>query len=273
MRIGVIGLGLIGGSIAKAWHAAGHEVYGYDVDAASIGLAVEEKVIQPLTEWRQWTPLVEQIVLATPLAGVVPWIEALTAVQRHQPGWLIDVSSVKTGVVQTLANVSPPWAGLSLHPMAGREHRGYRASDAQLFQGFVCAVIDDRVTKLPQTLINQWMAVLGCRPVVVSPDDHDKMVAAVSHLPYLVSAALLSAIGREPEQVLSLAGSGFRDTTRVGASDPQLWEEIVLANVNPVRQVLSQYLTVLEQCQEDLEHGRFPDILRQAPLVRQAISF
>ncbi len=270
MKVGVIGLGLIGGSIAKAWRKQGYTVFGYDTDVRSLGLAIEDGVVEDVRDWTHWLDLVDEVVVATPLATVPGWITALSARPRRRPGIMVEVGSVKGPLMASLYALKAPWSFLSLHPMAGKESRGYASSQAELFGGYACAVIDAHVPT-DEDVMQRWMQVLGTRPVVVTADTHDTMVAQVSHLPYLIAAALLYSVGDPSAPSLQLAGSGFRDTTRVGASDPELWQEILVANRRPIQQALNQYSRLLEEFLDALEKGESlpgKDIIAQ---VRQAI--
>ena len=271
MKIGVIGLGLIGGSIAKAWRSKGHEVYGYDNDQGSVTRAIGDGVIEPEWEWRQWVSRVDHVVVATPVATVAQWIRDITIVGREGPGVLVDISSVKTPILTALQQVSSPWQAVSFHPMAGSELRGYAASRRDLFSGFACAVIVGDLPPPPREIVSQWMTVLEMHAESVTAAEHDAMVAAVSHLPYIISAALLAAVAAENPMAGRLAGSGFRDTTRVGASDPGLWDEILRANRNEVQKALGHYQRLLAQCQEDLSQDRFPALLRDCPQKRHEL--
>lgn len=270
MNVGVIGLGLIGGSIAKAWREHGYTVFGYDADPATLSMAIAEGVVENVRGWEAWIDEADDVVVATPLSTVPGWIQSLGLRPRRHAGILVEVGSVKSPLMPSLDNLKPPWSFLSLHPMAGKESRGYASSQARLFTGHACAVIDGQNAPDPHA-IQRWMEVLGTRPVVVTAGEHDTMVAEVSHLPYLIAAALLYSIGDPSAPALQLAGTGFIDTTRVGASDPGLWQEILAANRVPIGKALGQYSRTLEEFRDSLEAGeRLPglDIITR---VRQAI--
>ncbi|MCL5972569.1 MAG: prephenate dehydrogenase/arogenate dehydrogenase family protein [Firmicutes bacterium] len=269
MKIGVIGLGLIGGSIAKAWRSKGYEVYGYDNDHDSVAAAMADGVIEAVWDWRQWLPRIDHVAVATPVAAVGQWIRDITTVGRERPGVLVDISSVKSPILPAMQQLSPPWQAVSLHPMAGSELRGYAASRADLFSGFACAVIVEDLPPAPGDVVKQWMQVLEMYAEPVAAGEHDAMVAAVSHLPYIISASLLVAVNSASPSAGRLAGPGFRDTTRVGASDPGLWDEILRANRSEVQKMLAHYQFILEQCQDDLSQGRFPAMLRDCPNIRR----
>lgn len=270
MTIGVIGLGLIGGSIAKACRVQGHTVFGHDTNVATMARGISEGVVEDLDHWEQWIDLVDEVVVATPLATVPDWIERLASIPRKQAGIIVEVGSVKRPLMPALRRLQAPWSYLSIHPMAGKESRGYAWSEPRLFAGHAAAVIEAEGWAGPAAM-ERWMQILGTRPVVVSADAHDAMVAEVSHLPYLVAAALLYSVGDSGRTSLQLAGTGFRDTTRVGASDPGLWHEILVANRGPILTALTHYSRLLAEFANALEHGEnLPgmDIITQ---VRQAI--
>lgn len=270
MKIGVIGLGLIGGSIAKACKTQGYTVFGYDTNLASMASGVREGVIEDTHSWEQWLDGVDDVVVATPLATVPDWIERVVSRPRQRAGTLVEVGSVKRPLMPALHRLQSPWSYLSIHPMAGKESRGYGWSHPRLFVGHATAVIDAEGWA-GTDVMERWMQILGTRPVVVSAEAHDAMVAEVSHLPYLVAAALLYTVGDSNRASLQLAGTGFRDTTRVGGSDPGLWHEILVANRGPILHALRHYARSLDAFTNALEQGEnLPgmDIIAE---VRQAI--
>ncbi len=238
MKIGLVGCGLIGGSILKALQGSGHDIYAWDqndetnVQVAAAGLA---QVDSPDT----WAGIVDAVVLGVPMDFVpqmVSWIVPLM-----NPGsLLVDLSSIKRPVGQALAWALKRVRVLSLHLMAGREISGFEQSDASLFRGCPAAVVDvgGAISELQSGV--WWCQTLGAQePTVWGLEDHDAAMAWVSHLPYLVSQALGQAVAHGPHGVANLAGPGFRDTTRVGRTDPSQLEPFLKANAAEVRRALA----------------------------------
>lgn len=274
MNIGVIGLGLIGGSVARAASRAGWTVYASDVDPDSLRQAQDDGVIEAETEWTRWIQHVEQVVVAVPIGYVAEWILRVAAAAGGAPLVIVDVSSVKAPLADVFGQVSPPVDVLSLHPMAGREVRGYAHSRADLFSGHPCAVIRSGDKAPDPGVVDRWMALLGTAPRIMTIEEHDRVVGVVSHLPYLASAALLDTVARRHRDVpgwAKMAGSGFLDTTRIGASDPGLWREILSANREAVVEAFDEYARVVREWADALAEGRWPEGLDGAAAVRRRI--
>ncbi|MCL6562412.1 MAG: prephenate dehydrogenase/arogenate dehydrogenase family protein [Firmicutes bacterium] len=266
--IGVIGLGLIGGSVAKAYLKAGHRVYGYDPDPATRHLAAADGV-RTEEDWPQWVDEVSLLFLAAPLSFIAEWLRRLAEVAR-QPKVVAELSSVKTPLLGALGGLPPHLAPLALHPMAGKERSGYGASEANLFRGARCAVVPVPGRPTP-AVVGEVMAVLGMHAVVVEAQAHDQAVAVSSHLPYLVAATLLSVAGSASGPWRALVGPGFLDTTRAGAAPLSLFGPIVAANREAVLPVLEEYRAALERLIEALKAGAPLDPIVSATSVRAGL--
>lgn len=272
MRIGIIGLGLMGGSIAKAARVANWTVFASDVDPRVLSSAHAEGIIEEETDWFQWISSVHAVVLAVPINQVAVWVERIQTRMKGagSPPYLVDISSVKGPLLATFENLEPPWGVLSIHPMAGKEQRGYEHSDANLFRGFPCAAVAVNGS-LDYDALTEWMGVLGTYPLVVAASIHDRIVSLVSHLPYLVSAALLATIARNGEELqwTTLVGSGFLDTTRVGASDFDLFREIVEANRSAVSEGFHAFRLLIDRWDDSMQQGQWPPELDETPQIRR----
>ena len=274
--IGIVGLGLIGGSAAKAFGQAGFSVYGYDLDDATMDKAHSESVIvNRAVDWRDWADSVDWVVMAMPLARVTRWL-ALWAEQVMRAQVIIDVSSVKGSVLPALSALPDRFTPVCLHPMAGRELTGYAASRADLFRGHVCAVIPVPHRELaPESLVNEILQVLGMHPYATDGTMHDQVAALVSHLPYLVSAALLVTAERAGQPLSGwqrMAGPGFMDTSRVGSSSPDLWTEILNQNREAVLPVLDVFSEVIANWNQELRRELPLAELNTAPAIRSRVE-
>ncbi len=236
-QLGLIGCGLMGGSFALALKRAGlvKRVVGYskspstterarqmgviDVEAPSALLAVSGA---------------DLVLLAVPVAATETTLKAI----RHliTPAMLVmDVGSTKRDVVDAARRVLRDQVGsfVPAHPITGREVSGVEHADAELYAGkqVILTPIERTLTAQLQKATETWTA-LGCQVVNMAPEAHDAAFAAVSHLPHLIAFALMNAISGQPQgsEYLGLAGPGFRDFTRIAASDPQIWRDILMAN-------------------------------------------
>ncbi len=255
-RIAVIGAGLVGGSVASAARAAGAHVTLTDRDAdvrvraAAAGLAdvVVDDIVTAVTD-------AELVVAAVP-AAVAPAV--LAEVARHAPrsALLTDVASLKGRLVPEVeallaaADLGPE-RFVGGHPMAGSERSGPEAADATLFQGATWVLTPtERTDPAALTRTSAVLRDLGARVLALEPALHDQLVAVTSHLPQVAASALADVAAettsRLGEAVLAVAGGGFRDTTRIAASDPDLWVGILGGNRAAV-------LTALDALRERLD--------------------
>lgn len=265
--VGVIGLGLIGGSAAKAFRARGYTLYGYDRQPETHRLALGDGTVIGENRWQNWIDEVQTVIVATPLETVGDWLNALARVGRR-PQTVVELSSVKGPLLPALSALPERLTPLSLHPMAGSERSGYGESSAGLFQGFPCAVVTVPGRETPLESVDEILEVWGMHPVYIDGKDHDRVVAAVSHLPYLVAAALLVASERAGEDIpqwTRLVGPGFWDTTRVGASNAELFETIVRFNQPQLLPVLDEFLQILGMWRDRLAEGKSIGDLKNDP--------
>lgn len=234
-RLAVLGVGLLGGSIAKAVRAAdlAREVVGIGRDLGRMQPALREGVLaaattDPATGVRDC----DFIVLAAPVLANTRLLEAVWAA-ADSAALVTDVGSTKSDVVAVARRLAAarPLGFVGSHPMAGSERSGYGVARADLFQGANVIVTPTETTE-PRALkgVTQFWEALGARVSTLDPEIHDRVVAGISHLPHLVAFALVDAVTRFEPEALAFAARGFRDTTRVAASDPTVWTEIFLAN-------------------------------------------
>lgn len=198
----------------------------------------------------------ETVVVCAPLEATE---EVLAEIAPHLgPGTVVtDVGSVKASVVAAAERLVPPHARfVGAHPMAGSEKEGIEAADLRLFDGAVVVV-----TPTPRTdpaaleeVRRTWRAA-GAIVVQMSPEEHDRLVAAISHLPHLVSSALVNAVGdaaAADPRTLELAAGGFRDTTRIASAPSALWRSIFASNAPAVREVLALFRRRLDELEAAL---------------------
>jgi prephenate dehydrogenase len=226
----VIGAGLIGTSVALALRGQGAAVWLSDCDPAAVGLAAGMGAGRPLPDGGPPDGPAGVAVLAVPPASVAP---CLAAAQRQRLArCYTDVASVKE-----LPLAAARQLGCDLktyvpgHPLSGRERAGAASARADLFLGRPWAICP-----APETapdcveMVRELAGACGAQPAVLSPADHDRWVALVSHVPHLVAAAVAAGLESAPDVALALAGPGLRDVTRIAAGDAGLWTQILAAN-------------------------------------------
>ncbi len=232
--VGVVGLGQLGGSLAAALAAAGRQVTGWDVDPAAREAAAARGV-------RIARELTGVVVLAVPLPAMAAALEGLDV---DPDATVTDLGSVKAPV---LAELGPALGGRYVggHPMCGTERSGHEATDPGLFTGARWALCLEPGTELPRWLrVAEVALAVGAEVVPATAAEHDDAVAAVSHVPHLLAAALAAAAGEAGPLALALAAGSFRDGTRVIGSDPGFVTAMVQGNAGPTTAALAR---VLEQ--------------------------
>jgi prephenate dehydrogenase len=233
----VVGLGQLGGSLAAALAAGGRPVAGWDVDPAARAAAEARGV-------RITRQLAGVVVLAVPLGAMAG---ALDDLDVAPDATITDVGSVKRPVAATLG-ARFPGRFVGGHPMCGTERSGFAAVDPGLFTGARWAVCLDDGTELPRWLRVAELAIaVGAEVVPTTSAEHDAAVAAVSHVPHLLAAALAAAAGEAGPLALALAAGSFRDATRVAGSDPAFVSAMVEGNAAAVRTALDGVLAQLDR--------------------------
>nr|WP_280101498.1 prephenate dehydrogenase/arogenate dehydrogenase family protein [Stackebrandtia nassauensis] len=253
MDIGVVGLGLIGGSLLRRAHAAGFRVSGFDADAATREAARQAgyEVADALAGLAD----ARLLVLAVPLPALATVLPELSG----YGGLLTDVTSVKEPVTRLVARHCPSVRFVAGHPMAGKETSGFAAADADLFEGRVWVACLDEDTDLDDWLrLAETACALGARVVPATVAEHDTAAARISHVPHVLAAAL-SLLAADPLSRALGAGS-FADGTRVAQSSPELAAAMCAGNAGPVAAELRRLVEELAEAGNRLgDHDAFRD--------------
>ncbi|MFI5035781.1 MAG: prephenate dehydrogenase/arogenate dehydrogenase family protein [Acidimicrobiales bacterium] len=269
-RAHVVGLGLIGASVARALTAAGWTATGQDADARAEADARSSAVVVP----GGLDGDVTLVVVATPAGAVADVARAVLSAQSRDDLVVTDVAGVKSGIVDAVGDAR----FLGGHPMAGSEQRGLAGARADLFRG--CTWV---LTPTPETSPRTYSTLhgilreIGATVVAVGPEDHDRLVALASHVPHLVAGALMNEAARAAEEdavLLQLAAGGFRDMTRVAAGDPSIWPDVLFENRAAVSRALASLEQRLAALRSALDHGERPVIeqsLRAAAQSRRRL--
>ena len=277
-RVAIVGLGLIGGSLGMALrrYRPGVEVIGVARRQETAQLAVDIAAVSRAGVDLAAIRDADLVVLAGPLAITDSILEAC---RRHlAPGARVtDVGSVKQSVVRhalgALDTARNPFLGG--HPMAGKEVSGIEHAEPDLFAGRAW-VFTPHTAGAAEPFADFLEAVeaIGAHPLNLSPEEHDRYVALVSHVPFLVSSAYLLAVGREPDwqRASELASSGFRDISRLGAGDSEMYAAITGANREEVLRAWKSLQAVLQEVERAIETadgGSLLDLLLAARRTRQ----
>lgn len=253
-RVTIIGIGLIGGSLAGAIKSKGlaDRIIGVDEDEEATRQALEMKLIDDAS--RDWKASVEGsdlVVLSTPVGVLVEIAQKVLPYLR--PGSILtDVGSVKAFFLAEVEPLLPK--GVSLvggHPIAGTERSGVTASTPTLFEGTKCVLTPTPQTS-PEALkkVSRLWRKVGAEVIEMDPEAHDRALAAVSHLPHMVAYSLVNAVAElaeEDRRMFVLPGGGFRDFTRVASSHPVMWRDICLFNGENILRGIDRFQSLLDQ--------------------------
>lgn len=231
-RIAIIGVGLIGGSIGLAVRKRGlaKEVVGIFRHSSTMRRALRHKAIDTGTmDIAQGVKGADMVIICSPVHAI-PALARQAARFVKAGAVITDVGSTKSWIVGRMEKLlaKSPAMFVGSHPMAGSERTGVEFARADLFDGSPCIVTKTARTgsRALAKVAGFWKA-LGARTRTMAPGEHDRMVALISHLPHVVAFSLAGAV---PERSLDYAAEGFRDTTRIASSDPELWADIFMTN-------------------------------------------
>jgi prephenate dehydrogenase len=265
-RVAVLGTGLMGTSIAMAAARAGDEVAGWDVDPATAARAAAAAGFVERPTLEAAVADAELVVVSTPIPAIAE--VAAAALAAATDAVVIDVGSIKGSVLREVAAAAA--AGdlprfVPSHPMGGSERSGPEHAAPSVVDGIVWVLAPAEGTDpAAVAAVERWIGGLGARPVLIAPDRHDRLVAFVSHLPQVAATALMGLAATEEAdepEILLLAAGGFRDLTRLAASDPSLWSSILLANREAIAEAIDFYVDRLQALRDDVLADR-PDAVR-----------
>jgi prephenate dehydrogenase len=258
LHVAIVGLGLMGGSLALALRGRVARLYGIDSDQETRTLALERDVVDEVdSSGDTILPKAELIILATPICAILEMIEQLPALHPGSPV-VVDIGSTKGEVVEALGKLPERFDPLGGHPMCGKERLSLANADPAIFQGAAFAFTPlQRTSPRARVIAEQLATEVGSRPLWLDPITHDRWTAATSHLPYLIASALSLAT---PTEAAPLVGPGFRSTTRVAAQKPAMFLDIVKTNRVNLINGISQFRNELDAIQSCLEGGDFDEL-------------
>lgn len=261
-RVVIIGVGLIGGSIAAALKQLDEAPHVYGIgpreDTLKTALAagaLDDYAVSDDPKADRWLApgASDLVIIATPVSAAREWFERLEAC--HYDGIITDVASTKTVITRIADEVlSDPTRYLPGHPMAGSEVNGFGGARADLFQGAYWILCPEQDTQDEVFLkLHETFSALGARIISISRDQHDSAVAIISHVPHMVASSLVRLWGNhadERKELLRLAAGGFKDTTRIAAGSPELWCGIAMDNSEAIADGMSELRAILKQFED-----------------------
>lgn len=275
MRVALIGCGHIGGSLALALRQAGvtDELVGYDADAAAAGRAVELGICDRVAVSPQAAIAgVAVVIVAVPVRGIVALCSTIASALAGDTV-VTDVGSTKAYVVTGAESVLGG-RFVGGHPIAGTERSGPDAADGALFRGRpVILTPTPRTDPGALARVSELWRAAGARLIEMEPEHHDRVLAAVSHLPHVAAYALAATVGGARGEVgrdlVGLAGGGFTDTTRIASTPPAMWIDVFLDNRDPILELMDQFVNRIAELRAAIEAGDAPQIER---LLREAAA-
>ena len=262
-KMTVIGVGLLGASLAKACKERGlvDEIAGYGRNREDLEKAKALDIIDHCpANLEEAVSDADLIVLCTPVSTIVPLIQNL--ISQVKPGALItDVGSVKGPVVEGADKLVPEGIFfVGSHPIAGGENSGLEASTANLYLDAKCIVTPtEKTDKTALEKISALWQTVGMKVISLPTDEHDFIFGAVSHLPHIVAYALMNTLGvlKTPDNhdITAFSGAGLKDITRIASSDPVMWRDICLSNRNHSLDLIDRFQNKLEKIRSIIEKG------------------
>lgn len=258
LTIGFIGLGLIGGSIAKALKSAMPDIHilAFDIQEDALRLAAEEGIVnQALTAIDSSFSCCDYIFLCAPVSGNDENLRTLK--QYLSPSCLLtDVGSVKSNIHKHIEELGLSGQFIGGHPMAGSERFGYANSKARLLENAYYILTPTK--EVPSEKIQAYRELIlsiGAIPLLLDAKQHDYVTAAVSHLPHIIAASLVNLVEEcdSSEGIMKMiAAGGFKDITRIASSSPHMWQQICLTNTENIIALLDRYTEALAQIRNQL---------------------
>ncbi len=257
-RLAFIGLGLMGGSLALALQGKCAGLQAYDPDADTINLARQRQIVdfasQNAAEALEGADL---IILAAPVCAI---LEGLKTIGEWvgRSAMVMDLGSTKVEIVEAMNSLPERFDPIGGHPMCGKESLGLENAEASLFREAPFALTPmKRTSQHARHMAEQLVEAAGARPVWLDAHTHDRWTAATSHLPYLVAAALTLAV---PEETRPMVGSGFRSTTRIAATHPDMMLDVLETNRENLLRMMAALKSQLDQLEKMLEEAAFEDL-------------
>lgn len=274
-RVAIVGTGFMGASLGLAIKKRGlaKEIVGVGRNENSLRDAVKVGAIdESTTDFRKGIHAADFIVLATPVNAILDILESLKDFRRNVI--ITDLGSTKAAIVDRAEKVlhhSILFVGS--HPLVGSEKRGPLHANAALYEGGTCIMTPtDKTNRLAREKTKHFWSQLGCSVKAMTPQEHDEQMAYISHLPHLAAYALVKIL---PEHSAELATQGLKDTTRVAASDPEMWRDIALSNPKYILKSLDEVVKVLSGMRKSIvtrDREALMDVFKQAKVKRERLE-
>jgi len=276
--IGIIGLGLMGGSLAISLKGRCARIIGFDSHLPSLELALSMKIIDQAEQFdtsgqvhRYRDHTLDILIIATPVSTIIDILQRLPSF-ISSPCIIMDLGSTKRDIVQAMSALPNNFDPIGGHPICGKEKLGLENADANLYQDapFVITLLE-RTTMRAKSATEQIVSAIGANLVEFTAEEHDRALASTSHMPFLLSSALASST---PQAFAPFIGSGFRSTTRIAGTPPHMMMGILKSNRENVLQAIQSFrisLIEIESALQEENYAKLESILDQSRMAYQAI--
>jgi len=266
INFGFVGLGLIGGSIAKALRRAYPESYilAYDINEETRNQAVSELVVNKAVDTiNDDFSLCDYIFLCAPVSDNNDNLLKIANLIKEN-AILTDVGSVKTPITKIIQSSGLESHFIGGHPMAGSERIGYSNSKPSILENaYYILTPSDQVPQTNVIAMQTLIQSIGAIPLILNPDMHDYVTGAISHLPHVISAALVNLVKNEDTKegtMKLIAAGGFKDITRISSSSPVMWQQICLTNKENISVLLGKYIDYLSSIKAEIDRSESGDL-------------
>jgi prephenate dehydrogenase len=277
-HLAVVGLGLMGGSLALALRGCADTITGVDKHPETLHAAIQRGIVDEATDdLKQGVENADVVILSAPVRAILQIVNGRIGAYLRSNTLLVDIGSTKEDICTAMGRLPIGIQAIGGHPMTGKESSGIDASDGALYHNrpfVLCAT--RRTTPAARLRALELVSALGAVPFEMDAHRHDQAVAAISHLPYLLSAALVATVDHEGEQddaVWNLAAGGFRDMSRLAASDLDMMKDILTTNTQAVATQLARFrmhLAMLESMLISKDEAKLMELLQGARAARMA---
>jgi len=261
-NITVIGLGLIGGSLALSLKKYNNnfKITGYDNIPETLSIALYRNIIDKAANSYEDSAVdADLIIIATPVRLIVEVANKIKD-KLKSGAILTDVGSAKLNIVEKMKEILPPDViFIGGHPMAGSENDGVLSAKHDLFlNAFYVLTPTDNTRTEELAILHTLFTKIGAKVIIISPGEHDKIVSLISHLPHIISTNLVAFVDdrqKELNNLFKLCAGGFRDMTRIAASNPKMWLDISFENKNEIINALDGYISYLNNFRESIANN------------------
>lgn len=272
-KIAILGMGLMGGSLALALKGKCAALYGIDSNPVTLELALAKKIVdQADADPARLLPQADLVILSTPIPAIIAFIHKLSSL-AHKPCIVLDLGSTKKEIVKAMSSLPEHFDPLGGHPICGKEKLGLENAEASLYQGapFVVTALK-RTTVRARNAARQIIAAVGAHLIEMDAEEHDRALAFTSHLPFLISSTLALST---PSEYSPFIGTGFRSTSRLAGTPASMTLGILQSNRENVLNAISLFQQQLSEIQSQLVASDFQtleDILNHSRATYQSLA-